>query len=158
MLASFKNKLIFLILLLGLIIPFPARAIFDFGGWVLNTPSTHAGEIFLTSWPSFPPEGVDGFWDSGEGTCLNGVQEVDILQAVGVPQPPILLQFAGQYTFSKGPASHPGQQVLGKYAPVPMVCMMTFVFWVYCGLELCPIPTPLPFFFAPLILFNGSSI
>ena len=154
---SYKMKVVVLALGIGLALPFPARAIFDFGGWVINTPGTHYGEIFLTSFPTFPPTGVDTFWDSGEGTCLNGVQEVDQIQAAGVPQPPILLQVAGMYTFSKGPASHPGQQILGKYIPV-MVCIMTFVFWVYCGVTLCPVVVPLPFFFAPLIIYNGSSI
>lgn len=155
--VSYKKKLAAFIVCLGLAAPFPTSAIFDFGGWVINVPGTHDGEIFLTSFPFFPPEGVDDFWDSEEGTCLNGVQEVDQIQAAGVPQPPILLQFAGQYTFSKGPASHPGQMILGKYLP-GMVCMMTFVFWVYCGVSLCPEVIPLPFFFAPLIIFNGSSI
>ncbi|MDO8620309.1 MAG: hypothetical protein Q7R64_03095 [bacterium] len=157
MFASFKKKLIFSVLAFVLVLPVPAHAVFDFGGWVLNVPGTHASEMFLGTSPAFPPEGVYTFWDTLEGICLNGVQEVDILQAGGVPQPPILLQFVGQYTFSKGPASHPGQQVLGKYFP-GMVCMMNFVSWVYCGFDLCPVITPLPLFFAPLIIFNGSSI
>ena len=158
MCTSFKKKIVVVTLMLGVVFPFPVHAIFDFGGRVLNVPGTHASEMFLTTFPSFPPEGVDDFWDSGEGTCLNGVQEVDQLPAPGgVPNPPILLQFAGQYTFSKGPASHPGQLILGKYFPA-MVCMMTFVFWIYCGVSLCPIVIPLPLFFAPLIIFNGSSV
>ncbi len=155
--ASFKKKLVVCTLALAVVLPFPVHAIFDFGGWVLNVPGTHASAMFLATSPSFPPLGVDTFWDSGAGTCLNGVQEVDILQALGVPQPPILLQFVGQYTFSKGPATHSGQQILGKYFP-GMVCMMTFVFWVTCGYTLCPVVIPLPLFFAPLIIFNGSSI
>ncbi len=154
---SIKNLLVSVSLLIGFILPAPVFAVFDFGGWVLNVPGTHASEVIVSTSPSFPPEGVDVFWDSGAGTCLNGVQEVDILQAAGVPQPPILLQFAGQYTFSKGPASHPGQQILGKYFP-GMVCLMNFVFWVYCGVDLCPVVIPLPLFFAPLIIYNGSSI
>lgn len=144
-------------LALAVLFPLPAHAIFDFGGRVLNVPGTHASELFLASSPAFPPPGVDVFWDTLEGTCLNGVQEVDQIQAGGVPQPPILLQFVGQYTFSAGPATHPGQEILGKYFPA-MVCMMNFVFWVYCGYTLCPVVIPLPFFFAPLIIFNGSSV
>lgn len=155
------NRFVFFLRLLLLLaacsVPFVSFAIFDFGGWVLNVPGTHASELFLSSSPSFPAEGEDIFWDSGSGICLNGVEEVDQEQAAGVPQPPILLQFVGQYTFSKGPASHPGQQILGKYVPA-MVCMMTYVFWIYCGTTLCPVVIPLPFFFAPLIIFNGSSI
>lgn len=127
-------------------VPFPASALFDFGGWVLNTPA--AGGVMsaaATAGWVYPP-------------CVNGVQEVDLLQALGVPQPPILLQFIGQYTFSKGPALHPGQQILGKYLPAPMPCIAIFLLTVPCGFTVCIIPTPLPFFFAPLILFNGSSI
>lgn len=157
MFTLFKKKLFLLAGVLLFAVPSSAYAIFDFGGWVLNTPGTHYGEIFVTSFPSFPPEGVNTFWDSEQGVCLNGVEEVDQKQAAGVPQPPILLQVSGLYTFSRGPASHPGQQILGKYIPV-MVCMMTYVFWVYCGVSLCPVVIPLPFFFAPLIIFNGSSI
>ncbi len=157
MLASFKKKFVFSVFAFSLVAPLPAHALFDFGGRVLNVPGTHASELFLASSPAFPPEGVDVFWDSGEGICLNGVEEVDQLPALGVPQPPILLQFVGQYTFAAGPATHPGQLILGKYFP-SMVCMMTFVFWVYCGFDLCPVVIPLPFFFAPLIIFNGSSV
>ena len=153
---SIKSRFISTALILALLVPLPALAVFDFGGRVLNVPGTHASTVFLTTSPVFPPPGVDMFWDSGAGTCLNGVQEVDQLQALGVPQPPILLQFVGQYTFAAGPASHPGQLILGKYFP-GMVCMMTYVFWVYCGFSLCPITTPLPLFAAPLIIFNGSS-
>ena len=139
-------------------LPLSAFAIGDFGGVVLNAPGTHGSKTFAArSLPTFPPEGVNAFWDSLGGKCLNGVQEVNIKQAAGVPQPPILLQFVGQYTFMKGPASHPGQLILGKYFPA-MVCMMNYVFWVYCGLSLCPVTIPLPFFFAPLIIFNGSSV
>ena len=137
--------------------PLSAFAIFDFGGWVTNVPGTHASKMFALSSPIFPPAGTAAFWDSLGGKCLNGVQEVNIKQAAGVPQPPILLQFVGQYTFMKGPAAHPGQLILGKYFPA-MVCMMNYVFWVYCGLSLCPVTIPLPFFFAPLIIFNGSSV
>lgn len=154
---SFRNKVVALALCLGFLAPVPASAVFDFGGRVLNVPGTHASKMFLTSFPSFPPQGVSGFWDSGSGVCLNGVQEVDQLPAAGVSQPSILLQFVGQYTFAKGPASHPGQLILGKYFPA-MVCMMTFVTWVTCGPTLCPVVFPLPFFFAPLIIYNGSSI
>ena len=154
---SFKNKIVPLAFLIALLVPLSALAVFDFGGRVLNVPGTHASEALLTTSPVFPPEGVDTFWDSEEGICLNGVEEVDQLQALGVPQPPILLQFVGQYTFAMGPASHPGQLILGKYFP-GMVCMMTFVFWVYCGVDLCPVVIPLPLFAAPLIIFNGSSI
>ncbi|MEK7170052.1 MAG: hypothetical protein AAB767_02070 [Patescibacteria group bacterium] len=154
---SFKKKIVPIIVCLVLAIPFSAYALFDFGGWVLNVPGTHGSEMFLDSLPSFPPQGYDTFWDSEGGTCLNGVQEVDQKPAKGVPQPSIMLQFVGQYTFSRGPASHPGQQILGKYFPA-MVCMMTYVFWYYCGESLCPATIPLPFFFAPLIIFNGSSI
>ena len=157
MTVSFKKKLLILVLCFGLTVPFSASAVFDFGGWVINTPGTHASEMFLASSPVFPPSGTASFWDSGAGICLNGVQEVDQKQAAGVPQPPILLQFVGQYTCSKGTASHPGQQILGKYFPA-MVCMMTYVFWVTCGYTLCPVVVPLPFFFAPLIIYNGSSI
>ena len=73
---SYKMKVVVLALGIGLALPFPARAILDFGGWVINTPGTHYGEIFLTSFPSFPPSGVNIFWDSGGGPCVNGVQEV----------------------------------------------------------------------------------
>lgn len=155
--ASFKKQVVAWFLTCAVVFPLPVHALFDFGGRVLNVPGTHASEMFLATSPSFPPAGVSTFWDSGSGTCLNGVQEVDQLQAAGVPQPPILLQFAGQYTFAKGPASHPGQLILGKYFPA-MVCMMTFVFWIYCGVSPCPIVIPLPLFFAPLIIFNGSSV
>lgn len=154
---SFKSICAACVVSALLVAPLSARAVFDFGGWVLNTPGTHGGIMFAASSPVFPPPGVNTFWDSGQGRCLNGVQEVDQRQALGVPQPPILLQFVGQYTFAKGPATHPGQQILGKYFPA-MVCMMSYVFWVTCGPKLCPVTIPLPFFFAPLIIFNGSSI
>ena len=158
MFAPFRNKLLSAVcFLLVIATPLQAYAVFDFGGRVVNVPGTHASEMFLTSSPTFPPQGFSTFWDSGQGTCLNGVQEVDQIPALGVPQPSILLQFTGQYTFAMGPATHPGQLILGKYIPA-MVCMMTFVFWVYCGFNLCPVIVPLPFFFAPLIIFNGSSI
>lgn len=142
----FKKKLMSFAIVLGLLAPAPAFALFDFGGWVLNTPA--AGGIMsaaATAGWVYPP-------------CVNGVQEVDLLQALGVPQPPILLQFIGQYTFAFGPALHPGQRILGKYLPVPMPCIAIFLLVVPCGITVCIIPTPLPFFFAPLILFNGSSI
>lgn len=157
MFLPFKKKLLLLAGILLFAVPSSAYAVFDFGGWVLNFPGTHEGKIFLTSSPSFPPKGYNTFWDSGQGVCDNGVEEVDQKQAAGVPQPPILLQISGFYTFSRGPARHPGQQILGKYIPV-MVCIMTYVFWVPCGYTLCPVIVPLPFFFAPLIIFNGSSI
>ena len=153
---SIKTTFISIALILGLLSPLPAFAVFDFGGRVLNVPGTHASEEFLSTSPVFPPEGYDTFWDSEMGICLNGVEEVDQLPAAGEPQPSTLLQFVGQYTFSKGPASHPGQLILGKYFP-GMVCMMTYVFWVYCGLDLCPVVIPLPLFVAPLIIYNGSS-
>jgi len=156
--AFFKNKLILLIVCFGLSVPFSAQALFDFGGWVLNTPGAPGSIMSAFAMPTFPPSGVYSFWYPVGPGCTNGVQEVNIRQAVGVPQPPILLQFVGQYTFSKGPARHPGQQVLGKYSPFPMVCITPYVSWIYCGYILCPIVTPLPFFFAPLILYNGSSI
>ena len=108
--------------------------------------------------PAFPPPGVFSFWYPVGPGCRNGVQEVNQIQAVGVPQPPILLQFVGQYTFMMGPAMHPGQQILGKYAPIPMVCMANFVSWIYVGFSLVPVVIPLPFFFAPLIIYNGSTI
>ena len=154
---SFKKKV--MICALGFLFfsaPVRAHAIFDFGGWVLNTPGL-TGYMNALAMPAFPPPGVYSFWYPVGPGCLNGVQEVDILQALGVPQPPILLQFIGQYTFSKGPAIHPGQQIIGKYG-FPMVCIANFVSWYYCGLSLCPLVTPLPLFAAPLILYNGSSI
>ena len=154
---SFKKKLLALVLSVGFVVPLPASALFDFGGRVINTPGTHASQMFLATSPAFPPTGVNMFWDSGNGICLNGVEEVDQIPAAGVPQPPILLQVKGLYTFQKGPATHPGQLILGKYFPA-MVCMMTYVFWIYCGFSLCPIVVPLPLFFAPLIIYNGSSI
>ncbi|MDO8594657.1 MAG: hypothetical protein Q7R93_04055 [bacterium] len=156
MTASYRKKITSLVACFLLVTPLSVHAIFDFGGRVLNVPGTHASEMFLATSPIFPPVGVDTFWDAGQGTCLNGVQEVDQLQALGVPQPPILLQFVGQYTFAVGPATHPGQQILGKYFP-GMVCMMNFVVWLICGFEPCPVVFPLPLFFAPLIIFNGSS-
>ena len=153
---SIKSKLIVVALLVALTSPVPVFAIFDFGGIVLNVPGTHASEMFLTSFPSFPPEGVSTFWDSGQGICLNGVEEVDQLPIGAMAQPPVLLQFVGARTFLYGPAMHPGQYIMGKYFP-GMVCLMTYVLWVYCGVDLCPVVFPLPFFFAPLIIFNGST-
>lgn len=142
MLSSFKKKLFLLAGVLLFTVPSSAYAIFDLGGWVLNIPGSGGimSAAAVSGW-IYPP-------------CVNGVNEVDILQAAGVPQPPIFLQFMGHYTFMKGPASHSGQQILGKYSPVPMVCIAIYL--VPCGIAVCP--TPLPFFFAPLIIFNGSSI
>ncbi len=142
---------------LGLLFPFSTYAIFDFGGRVTNVPGAPGGIMSAGALPTFPPPGVYSFWYPVGPGCLNGVQEVNQIQALGVPQPPILLQTIGLYTFSKGPATHPGQQILGKYFPA-MVCMANFVSWYYCGFSLCPLVTPLPYYFAPLIIFNGSSI
>lgn len=152
--ASFKNKLVVVLICFLFAVPFPAHALFDFGGWVLNTPGAPGSFMSVFAMP-FPIYGATGFVYP---PCINGVQEVNILQAVGVPQPPILLQFMGSYTFSKGPASHSGQQVLGKYSPFPMVCTANYWTWIYCGFSLCPVVTPLPFFFVPFVLYNGSSI
>ena len=149
----FRKKFISLVVCFSLVIPFPVYAVFDFGGWVLNTPGAPGSYMSAFAIPA-PIYGVDSFVYP---PCINGVAEVDILQAAGVPQPPILLQAIGYYTFSKGPARHPGQQVLGKYFPV-MVCIANFWVWVDCGFSLCPVVIPLPFFLAPLIIFNGSSI
>lgn len=137
----------------ALLAPFSAFALFDFGGLVLNVPSAggavgHAAQAAASTGGTvviYPP-------------CVNGVEEVDQKQALGVPQPPVLMQFVGQYTFLKGPATHPGQQILGKYLPFVMPCIAIFLIPVPCPPAVCIIPTPLPLFFAPLILYNGSSI
>ena len=138
--------------------PLPVFAFFDFGGWVTNVPGTHDSEMFLISLPSFPPYGYDAFWDSAEGTCLNGVQEVDLRSPPeGLQSPPVLLQYIGDYTFPAGPARLLQQSIIGKYLPA-MVCTMNFVFWVPCGPgALCPEVIVLPFFTVPLIIYNGSS-
>ncbi len=156
MTGHFKKSIALLCFLSAAAAPLSAHAIFDFGGRVTNVPGTLDSIMFASALPVFPPEGYDTFWDSEQGICLNGVEEVDQIQAAGVPQPPILLQFVGAYTFSAGPATHPGQEIMGKYIPA-MVCMMTYVFWVTCGPSLCPVVVPLPFFFDPLIIYNGSS-
>ncbi|MDO8564545.1 MAG: hypothetical protein Q7R88_00970 [bacterium] len=154
---SSKKKLILCVISFLLAVPFSAEALFDFGGWVTNVPGTPGSTMSAGALPTFPPSGVYSFWYPVGPGCLNGVQEVNLRPAGGVPSPTVLLQFVGQYTFSNGPASHPGQQILGKYFPA-MVCMANYVSWVYCGYVLCPVVTPLPFFFAPLILYNGSSL
>ncbi len=163
MLLLFKKKSTLFAVCFLFLFPFTSHAVFDFGGWVTNLPGAPGSIMSAFALPTFPPPMVFSFWYPVPGVgCLNDVQEVNQKQSLGVPQPPILLQFIGQYTFSKGPAMHPGQQILGKYAPVPMVCMANFVSWklVPCGATLCPIPivTPTAFFAAPLIIFNGSSI
>ncbi len=138
--------------------PLSVFALADFGGWVTNVPGTHGGQVFADSSPVFPPEGVFAFWDSLSGRCLNGVQEVDLTSPKeGLQSPPVLLQFIGSYTYSAGPAKLVGQAVIGKYLPA-MVCMMNFVVWFECGPSLCPDVNPLPFFAAPLIIWNGSSV
>ncbi len=124
-----------------LLLPFYAHAALDFGGWVTNQPG--GGGIMsaraVSGW-IYPP-------------CLNGVQEVDLRSPPkGLKSPPVLLQFVGHYTFSAGPARSAGQTLIGKYLP-GMVCIANKL--VPCGPSLCPVP--LPFFFAPLIAFNGSS-
>lgn len=140
MLASFKKKVVVFFICSGLSVPLSAHAVFDLGGWVLNTPgSGGVMSAAATAGWIYPP-------------CINGVNEINLLQAAGVPQPFILLQFMGAYTFQKGPASRSGQQILGKYFPV-MVCIAIYL--VPCGIAVCP--TPLPFFFAPLIIYNGSN-
>lgn len=154
---SIKTTFTVLVICMGLAFPFPTNALFDFGGKVTNVPGVYGSIMSAGAMPVFPPPGVGSFIYPSPA-CLNGVQEVNQIQAPGIPQPPVLLQFVGQYTFAKGPAMHPGQLILGKYAPVPMVCMALFVFWIYCGYSLCPVTIPLPFFVAPLILYNGSSI
>jgi hypothetical protein len=69
----------------------------------------------------------------------------------------VLLQFVGAYTFTAGPARVPQQAIIGKYLPA-MVCMTNYVYWVTCGPgNLCPVVIVLPFFTAPLIIYNGSS-
>lgn len=151
-----KNSRIFMSLLVVLSLigfPFSAFALLDFGGWVRNTPSL-GGMMNSRALPVMPPVGVSSFIYP---PCINGVQEVDMQSPPTGPQAPfIMLQFMGAYTFSHGPARSPGQAIIGKYMP-GMVCMAIYVTWVYCGFSLCPVIFPLPFFFAPLILWNGSS-
>lgn len=124
-----------------LAVPFPALAFLPFGGWVTNVPG--AGGIMSTLAASgfiYPP-------------CINGVQEVDVLSPPrGIKSPPVMLQFMGAYTFLFGPARSPGQAIIGRYIPA-MVCIAIFL--MPCTIGVCP--TPLPAFFAPLIIFNGSS-
>src|SRR3989344_3308092 len=131
MCASFGKKLLIFLAICLLATPLSASAIFDFGGRVTNFPGLPGGIMSAFALHALPPPGVFSFWYPVGPGCLNGVQEVNQIQAVGVPQPPILLQFVGQYTFMMGPAMHPGQQILGKYAPIPMVCMANFVSWIY---------------------------
>ncbi|MDO8620211.1 MAG: hypothetical protein Q7R64_02580, partial [bacterium] len=131
--TPFGKKLLVVVISVGFIAPLFAHALFDFGGRVTNIPGLPGGIMSAGALPVFPPPGVFSFWYPVGPGCLNGVQEVNQLQAAGVPQPPILLQFIGQYTFMMGPALHPGQQILGKYSPVPMVCMANFVSWIYVG-------------------------
>src|SRR3989344_5778035 len=119
MFSPFRKKFVTLFLCAGLLAPMPAHAIFDFGGRVLNVPGVPGSIMSAGAMPTFPPPGVFSFWSPGPGSaCLNGVDEVNILPIQG---PNILLQFKGAYTFAKGPATHPGQLVLGKYFPA-MVC------------------------------------
>ncbi len=146
------------VLLSLLLIPFATFALGDFGGWVTNIPGAPGSTMSAGALPIFPPYGVFSFWyPVPGGGCLNGVQEVNLKSPnKGLPSPPVMLQFVGAYTYSAGPAKFIGQAIIGKYLPA-MVCMANYVSWVYCGLSLCPIVTPLPFFAAPLIIWNGSS-
>lgn len=152
---SYMNRFVLLLLF---VMPLSASALLNFGGWVKNIPGTIDSKMFLRALPAFPPAGVYTFWASQGGNCLNGMQEVDILSPTkGLKSPPIMLQFIGAYTYSAGPAKFIGQSVIGKYLPA-MVCILNYVSWVYCGVSLCPVITPLPFFAAPLIIWNGSSV
>ncbi|OHA21266.1 MAG: hypothetical protein A2849_00530 [Candidatus Taylorbacteria bacterium RIFCSPHIGHO2_01_FULL_51_15] len=126
-----------------------------FAGIVLNVPGVPGSIMSAGALPTFPPPGVYSFWYPVGPGCLNGVQEVN-LTPLAVGTPVVMLQGVGAYTFPWGPAMHPGQKIIGKYLPT-MVCIAPFVSWVYCGLSLCPVVTPLPFFFAPLIIYNGST-
>lgn len=143
-----------------LVLPFPAQALFDIGGWVTNVPGIPGSYMSAGTMPYFPIYGRNGYIYPGMGSaCLNGLDEVNQIPAKGESQPTIYLQLKGKYSFAKGPATHPGQQILGKYLPVPMVCMANFVIWVVCGPgNLCPVIFPLPYYAAPLMIFNGSSM
>lgn len=136
------------------VLPLPAFAIFDFGGWVLNVP-TSGGAVGRAAAAASASSGTTVVYPP----CLNGVEEVNVKSPpLGMQSPPALLQFIGAYTFSYGPARLIGQRVLGKYLPTPMPCIATFLILTPCPPAVCVIPTPLPLFFAPLILFNGSSL
>ena len=134
--------------------PLPAFAIFDFGGWVLNVP-TAGGAAGKAAVAAAAAKGTTVIYPP----CVNGLEEVNLLSPpLGIKSPPVLFQFKGAYTFSVGPAKFVGQKMLGKYLPTPVPCIAIYMLKIPCPPAVCIIPTPLPLFLAPLILFNGSSL